>query len=45
MSGAIYADNGEAFESSSAHPASFNLRREAQDTDHLIFVVLVLLEV
>lgn len=41
--GAIHADNGEAFESSSAHPASFNLRREALDMDHLIFVVPVLL--
>lgn len=42
MPGAIHADNGEAFEGSSAHPASFNLRREAVDIDHLILVVLVL---
>lgn len=40
--GAVCANNGEAFESGSTHPASFNFRREAQNIDHLILVVLVL---
>jgi hypothetical protein len=43
VSRSIYADNGEAFESGSTHPASFDLRREAVDIDHLFLVVLVLL--